>query len=104
MAKKKGDAQQYIPIIPHIFGGHWRKGTEEFEFDREELVSAAKHLRIDRPDNLGDVIYTFKFRRPLPEEITRTAPKGKAWIIEGAGRSRYRFRLVGIGGTTFVPR
>jgi len=104
MPKKKSDARQYIPIIEHIFDNHWVKDTEEFEFEREELVGAAKQLKVARPDNLGDVIYTFKFRRPLPDAITRTAPKGKAWIIEGAGRSRYRFRLVEVGGTTFLPR
>jgi hypothetical protein len=102
--KKKSDTHQYVPIIAHIFNTHWKRGSHGFEFERDELVDAAKHLGVDRPDNLGDVIYSFKFRRPLPDEITRTAPKGKAWIIEGAGRSRYRFRLVEVGGTTFVPR
>jgi hypothetical protein len=104
VSKKKSESKQYIPIIEHIFGHHWKDGVREFEFDREEIVSAAKHLRIDRPDNLGDVIYTFKFRRDLPYTILSTAPKGKAWILEGAGRSRYRFRLMEVGGTTFVPR
>jgi hypothetical protein len=104
MPTKKNDARQYIPIIEHIFARHWKPGTEEFEFERDELVTAAKQLKVARPDNLGDVIYAFKFRRPLPDAIVRTAPKGNAWIIEGAGRSRYRFRLVEVGGTTFVPR
>jgi hypothetical protein len=104
MPKKKSEMQQYVPIIVHIFGKYWKKGTEEFEFHRDELVTAAEELGVERPDNLGDVIYAFKFRRELPEEITRRAPKGKAWMIEGAGRSRYRFRLVEVGGTTFLPR
>ncbi len=40
----------------------------------------------------------------MPAEILQTAPKGKAWIIEGAGAARYRFRLVDLGGTTIKPR
>src|SRR4051812_18230581 len=104
MAKKKGDAEQYAPIISHVFGRYCAQDVQQFEFHRDELVDAAQHLGVERPDNLGDVIYAFKFRRALPAEITRTAPRGKAWILEGAGRSRYRFRLVEVGGTTFVPR
>jgi hypothetical protein len=104
MAKKKDKSAQYVPIMLYVFRKYWTKGTEEFEFHRDELVEAAKVLRIERPDNLGDVIYSFKFRRDLPIEILQSAPKGKAWIIEGAGRSRYRFRLVEVGGATIIPR
>lgn len=104
MATKADKSAQYVPIIVHVFGKYWSKGTEEFEFHRDELVEASESLGIERPDNLGDVIYSFKFRRDLPKEILQTAPKGKAWIIEGAGRSRYRFRLVEVGGTTIRPR
>ncbi|MFZ0336463.1 MAG: hypothetical protein WAL45_00405 [Terracidiphilus sp.] len=104
MAKKADKSAQYAPIIVHVFRKYWARGTEEFEFHRDELVEAAEALGVGRPDNLGDVIYSFKFRRDLPTEILRSAPKGKAWIIEGAGRSRYRFRLVDVGGTTIMPR
>jgi hypothetical protein len=104
MASKNDKSAQYVPIILHIFRKYWKKHPKAFEFHRDELVAAAKALRVERPDNLGDLIYSFKFRRPLPEEIVRTAPKGKAWIIEGAGSSRYRFRLVGVGETAIVPR
>lgn len=101
---KKNKAAQYIPIIVHVFQKYWRKGTDQFEFHRDELVDSAEAIGVERPDNLGDLIYTFKFRRTLPEQIVNTAPKGKAWIIEGAGSSRYRFRLVEMGGTTIKPR
>lgn len=104
MAKKANKSAQYAPILIHVFRKYWAKGTGEFEFHRDELVEAAETLGIERPDNLGDVIYSFKFRRDLPRDILQTAPKGKAWMIEGAGRSRYRFRLVEIGGTTIAPR
>jgi hypothetical protein len=104
MAKKTDKAAQYVPIIIHVFRKNWSKGAREFEFHRDELVEAAKALGVERPDNLGDVIYAFRYRRDLPIEISKTAPKGKAWIIEGAGRSLYRFRLSEIGTTTITPR
>jgi hypothetical protein len=105
--KKKKDKKkpiQYKPIIAHIFQKHWTKGISQFEFDRDELIEAAEAIGVERPDNLGDNIYTFKFRTALPQEIVKTAPDGKAWILEGAGRSRYRFRLVDIGDTVIIPR
>lgn len=104
MAGGKDKAAQYAPIVAHVFQKHWAKGSREFEFHRDDLIEAAEALRVVRPDNLGDVIYTFRYRRALPSEILRTAPKGEAWIIEGAGRSRYRFRLVDAGGTAIRPR
>jgi hypothetical protein len=104
MAKKLDKSARYVPIIVHIFRKYWKRGRHEFEFHRDEMVNAAETLGIERPDNLGDVIYSFKFRRDLPKEILQTAPKGKVWMIEGAGRSRYRFRLVDVGGTIIEPR
>lgn len=105
MARKKDKGEQYVPIIAHIFLKYWKDGIERFEFHRNEIVEAAEALKVDRPGNLGDVIYAFKFRYPLPAEIVATAPKGKAWILEGAGLSRYRFRLVdGEAGAAIRPR
>lgn len=95
---------QYGPIITHVFKKYWSETVTEFEFHRDELVEAAKEVGVERPDNLGDNIYSFKFRRDLPEEIVKTAPTGKAWLLEGAGRSRYRFRLVEVGDTIIKPR
>ena len=104
MANKSDKAAQYIPIIAHIFEKHWKSGTASFEFDRDEMIEAAKTLGVDRPLNLGDLIYSFKFRKELPNSIIATAPEGKSWLLESAGRSRYRFRLVAKGGATIKPR
>ncbi len=45
------------------------------------------------PKNLGDLIYSYRFRSVLPCSITDTAPEGKEWTIELAGHGTYRFRL-----------
>jgi hypothetical protein len=59
-------------------------------------------LRIVLPKNLGDLPYTFRFRSELPSEIVATAPPRMEWIIELAGRGRYRFKLATIN--RIVPR
>lgn len=43
------------------------------------------------PKNLGDVVYSFRYRTILPESVRAQAPEGQEWIIRPAGRSRYRF-------------
>jgi hypothetical protein len=58
------------------------------------LERAANALQIKLPKNLGDVIYSIRYRTELPKRILKTQPKGKEWIIEGRGRALYCFRLV----------
>jgi hypothetical protein len=50
-------------------------------------------LNVDLPKNLGDLIYSFRYRADLPTSILNTAPDGETWIIRPAGRSKYRFVL-----------
>jgi hypothetical protein len=87
------DEPLYDVIISRIFKDHHRSGVTEFEFDRAELAEAAKALGLDDPKNLGDLIYSFRCRKPLPERIRATATGELEWIIELAGRAKYRFRL-----------
>jgi hypothetical protein len=84
-------ANRYVQIIERIFFNHYRKGNEEVPFERDEIVSIAESLKIKLPKNLGDIIYTFRYRASLPESIREKAPEGKWWIIRPAGRSRYSF-------------
>ena len=83
----------YTAIIERIFEKHHKSGLEEFEFEREEIEEAAEYAKVRRPKNLGDVIYTFRYRRKLPKKILDTQKGGKSWLILGAGDARYRFRL-----------
>jgi len=53
-----------------------------------------KQLGLEIPKNLGDVIYSLRYRTPMPPTVLATQPKGMQWIIEGAGRARYAFVLV----------
>lgn len=102
---------RYKAIIESIFFDHWKSGLADFVFERDEISATAKRLNVDLPDNIGDVPYSFRYRIPLPERVTATQPPGLEWIIEGAGRSRYRFKLVkmtriapsGTLATTSIP-
>lgn len=88
----KGTA--YIDIIEKIFLDRYRKGRTQLDFERGDIEEAAKQLKVALPKNLGDVIYSLRYRRVLPQTILSTQPKGMEWIIEGAGRAKYRFSLV----------
>src|SRR6185369_11419260 len=102
MAVRKRKTNRYARIIEKIFLAHHDGKAREVPFEREEMVSTAKALRIELPKNLGDVVYSFRYRADLPEKVRRAAPEGYTWIIMPAGRSRYQF--VTIKDEPIVPR
>jgi hypothetical protein len=91
---------RYKRLLEHVFFdkefGNYKTGNREVKFAREDIESAAKALSVKLPKNLGDLIYSFRYRSSLPEKIRKTQPKGSEWIIEGDGRARYKFQLVKI--------
>ncbi len=99
---KTSKSNRYQALIEGIFFDHYANDAQSFEFARTELVSKSEELGIDLPSNLGDVVYSVRYRTPLPSRILKTQPEGLEWIIEGAGRARYRFRLV--SETRIAPR
>jgi hypothetical protein len=96
------ETNRYKILIERIFFDHWKQGLTEFVFVRDEIKQKAEALKIALPDNVGDVPYSFRYRTPLPKSVIETQTKGLEWIIEGAGRSRYRFKLV--PATRIKPR
>lgn len=93
MAKNK-EPNRYSRLIEALFFKYFQEGMNEIIFNREEIVEVAKKLNIVLPKNLGDVLYTFRYRSNLPESVTATAPQGSEWIIRPAGRSKYKLTLV----------
>ena len=96
----KNNTAAYDLIIDKIFFEHFQKGEAEFEFIRKEIVEAKDILAPTLDLNPGDVPYSFRYRRDLPQRIRDTQPEGLEWIIEGAGRAKYRFKLVKINRIT----
>lgn len=86
-------ANRYLQIIESIFFKHYREGATEVPFERSDLIKSAGKLDIKLPKNLGDVIYSFRYRTGLPKSITQKAPEGRQWIIRPAGRALYKFVL-----------
>lgn len=85
---------RYARIIERIFFTHYEEGAREVPFVRDEMIPVAEALSITLPKNLGDVIYSFRYRVTLPDSITATAPEGEEWVISPAGRGLYRFELL----------
>lgn len=84
---------KYEEIIEWVFFNNYRNGSVKVSFDREELVHASDALGFARIKNLGDIPYSFRFRRELPAGIQDAAPAGAEWIIVGVGVGEYQFRL-----------
>ncbi len=96
LAANEEDApkNRYTQILERIFQGRFHPGAREVPFAREEIVEAAAALGLDRPKNVGDLLYTFRFRARLPESIRSTAPPGETWIIRPRGKAQYALVLV----------
>lgn len=92
-SKERNKENRYGKILAAIFAAHHTANIRSFFFERTEIESTAKRLNITLPKNLGDAIYSYRFRQPLPISITNTAPNGFEWVIRLAGRARYCFNL-----------
>lgn len=91
MKKSNADTNRYVALIESVFNDHYQTGMQEFVFKREELISTATTLGINLPKNIGDIVYSFRYRVPLPDSIVARADPDMAWIIKGAGTGQYRF-------------
>ncbi len=85
---------RYGSLIEKVFFDHYTDGAKSLDFTREDIETAASTLDIKLPKNLGDVLYSFRFRSALPDQIVATQPEGMEWVIELAGRALYKFSLV----------
>ena len=94
MASKSKPVSAYAAIISRLFFNGYKPSRKEIAFSREEIVSVAAELGVALPKNLGDVMYSYRYRKALPDDVIATQPAGFEWIIEGAGDARYLFRLV----------
>ena len=84
---------RYAQLVSKIFFDAYAPGATEIAFERDQIIAAAAALNLSLPKNVGDVLYSFRYRTPLPSAIGQTAPPGQQWIIEGRGRGLYRFVL-----------
>ena len=84
---------RYSKLIESVFFKHYEKGIKAITFEREELIFIARELDIEFPKNLGDIIYSFRYRAALPASIVKTAPNELEWAIRPVWKSKYMFSL-----------
>ena len=85
-----GARSRYVQIIEKIFLDKHQPGRDFLDFERDQIPVAATSLGVDPPRNLGDVIYTFRYRQDLPASIRATAPP-----VTAEDLARYQRRLSG---------
>jgi hypothetical protein len=83
---------KYDKVIERVFFNNYTEGDIRVAFNREELADACEQLEIKRIKNLGDIPYTYRFRRELPQSLTDKLKDGSDWIIIGTGVGNYEFR------------
>ena len=92
----------YSRIIEDIFLSKYSPGDQAVPFQRSDIQQSAEKLGVKLPKNLGDVIYSFRYRAEFPDSIRKTEPADLGWAITLQGRGRYAFVLE--GGRTVSPR
>lgn len=84
-------SNRYSRIIERIFMSGYTRGAREVPFERVDIERVASELGIALPKNLGDVLYSFRYRTALPQSVLDRAPPGERWLIRSVGRGRYKF-------------
>jgi hypothetical protein len=88
-----GSLSRYSQILERIFLSRFQPGMQAVSFTREEFASICHELGIRVPRNLGDILYSARYRTGLPLSIKQTAPEGFEWVLPAAGRGQYQFAL-----------
>lgn len=96
MSTKKIATNRYSQLIEAVFFKHYHKGATVVPFLREDLGEAAEKAGIKVPKNIGDLVYSFRYRVPLPESILKLATGTKKWVIRLDGIGRYKFCLASL--------
>ena len=81
-------------IVAKIFADRFRPNMKEVAFHRDDLIAAAETLGLERPKNLGDIIYSLRYRLRLPDSVHKAAPTGQEWAIFPGGNAIYVLRAV----------
>jgi hypothetical protein len=88
-ANKGRSGNKYRAALETLFFSKYRQGLDKIEFSRDDLRDAAREHHIS---NLGDVLYSIRYRADLPERIAATCEPGTTWYVFGTGTGRYVFR------------
>ena len=88
---------KYDKVIERVFLKNHSDNAVKVSFDRDELAKACDDLKIARIKNLGDIPYSYRFRKELPSSVKEKYQNNSEWIIIGTGIGSYEFRLASPG-------
>jgi hypothetical protein len=88
---RKNDQSRYDRLIERVFFKNYTEGANEVRFDREEFITTAEELGIKLPKNLGDIVYSYRYRNKLPARIRELLGPDEEWLIRSEGRAKYVF-------------
>jgi hypothetical protein len=91
----------YERLIARVFELVYVDRATEAIFKRDQLIECANELQMKVPKNIGDIVYSFRYRRPLPAFIRDKAPNGLEWVIRPAGDGIYKF--VAVKSANLIP-
>jgi hypothetical protein len=83
----------YRSVVLGLFEKHYKGNGEPFEFAQSEYDAICAEKGVPKIGNKPDLVYQYRFRRPLPPEIEAEQPQGRKWVIELYGKGKYKFVL-----------
>jgi hypothetical protein len=83
---------RYGSLIEKVFFDRYQDGATSLDFTREDIEKAASPLGLKLPKNLGDVLYSFRFRNALPERIVATLDLSRICAAPSARLSHLSFK------------
>lgn len=108
--RKKGSKApgRYAQIIRKLFFDKYKPGLTRLDFTSAEVEEAKKQFLKKASGtearNKSDVLYHYRYRGELPEDIRKTVNGDQVWIIRGTGQAMYRFEAVARAYAYIRPR
>jgi len=96
-------ANRYTQLIERLFFDNYAEGAQSVPFTRAEMKTLATQLGIKLPDNLGDVLYSFRYRAELPQTLTDKQPPGLVWVIFPTIIRPAAYRFAAVPFATITP-
>ena len=72
MARNTKKTSFYSAIMARLFFRGYKPGVKKIPFAREEILAVADELNMPPPKNLGDVMYSYRYRKALPQDVIDT--------------------------------
>lgn len=96
-------ANRYTQLIERLFFDNYSAGAHSAPFTRAEMPTLATELGIKLPNNIGDVLYSFRYRAELPQTLLDKQPPGLVWVIFPTTIRPAAYRFAAVPFATITP-